>query len=149
MKFDPSRSTPVGYWHFAKQYFQAAEVVRRDKRSLMFPSLQLYGQSIELALKSFLLQRGETLEQVESMRHKLDELLALARRRRLGLHVKLSANDIALVGLLNESYVRHRFRYIVTGFTQVPQPAHIAVVAERLLLGLERYCVNSSWGVER
>lgn len=144
MKFDPSRSTPVGYWHFAKQYFQAAEAVRRDDRSLMLPALQLYAQSIELALKSFLLRRGETLEKVESLRHKLTELLAHARRRRLGLQVKLSANDVALINLLSEGYVRHRFRYIVTGAMRVPQTTHIAAVAERLLVGLEHYCANSS-----
>jgi HEPN domain-containing protein len=149
MKFDPSRSTPAGYWHFAKQYFQAAEAVRQDRRNLMSPALQLYGQAIELSLKSFLLKRGETLERVESLRHKLDELLALSRRRRLGLQVKLSANDVALIHLLNASYVRHRFRYIVTGVTRVPQTGHIAVVAERLLAGLERYCANSSWGLAR
>ena len=149
MKFDPSRSTPVGYWHFAKQYFQVAEAVRKEEQSLMLPALQLYGQSIELALKSFLLKRGETLERVESLRHKLNQLLALARRRRLGLQVKLSANDVALIDLLNENYVRHRFRYIVTGVAQVPQPAHIAVLVERLLVGLERYCANSSCGVAR
>jgi hypothetical protein len=65
------------------------------------------------------------------------------------MQVKLSANDVALINLLSESYVRHRFRYVVTGSLRVPQSAHIAAVAERLLVGLERYCANSSWGIER
>lgn len=115
----------------------------------MFPALQLYGQSIELALKSFLLKRGETLDKVEGLRHNLTELLNLARKRRLGLQVKLSNNDVALIKLLSDSYTFHRFRYIVTGFTRVPQPAYIAVVTERLLVGIERYCTGCSWGIER
>lgn len=115
----------------------------------MAPTLQLYGQSIELALKSFLLKRGEALDKVERLRHNLTELLNLARKRRLGLQVKLSKNDVALINLLSDSYKPHRFRYIVTGTTRIPQPAYIAVVTERMLVGIERYCTGSSWGIER
>ena len=58
----------------------------------MLPALQLYGQSLELALKAFLLKRGTSLDEVERLRHRLAEILAAARRRRLGTCVKLTKN---------------------------------------------------------
>lgn len=147
MNFDSSRSTPSGYWHFATQYFYAAEAVNASTKNLMFPALQLYGQSIELALKAFLLKRGNTLSEVNAMRHRLAEILQTARKRRLGAEVKLGNNDIALINLLSENYSLHRFRYIVTGSTRLPQPGHIAPICERLLVGLEQYCTGSAWGL--
>ena len=113
----------------------------------MFPALQLYGQSIELGLKAFLLQRGSTLGEVNNMRHRLAEILQAARKRRLGTEVKLNANDVALINLLSEDYALHRFRYIVTGATRVPRTEYIAPICQRLLVGLERYCTGSAWGL--
>ena len=147
--FDPSRSTPAGYWHLAAQYFHAAQAVSSTQRNLMFPALQLYGQSLELALKAFLLKRGATLSEVNGMRHRLAEILKDARRRRLGTQVKLSKNDIALINLLSQNYESHRFRYIVTGFMQVPDTAYIARVCKTVLVGLEKYCTGSEWGLHR
>ena len=128
MSFDSSRSTPAGYWHFAAQYFHAAKAVNSTKRNITIPTLQLYGQSVELVLKAFLLKRGTTLAEVNAMRHRLEEILQAARKRRLGTEVKLSRNDIALINLLSENYASHRFRYIVTGATRIPQPKAISPV---------------------
>lgn len=149
MKFDPSRSTPVGYWRFAAEYFLAGNAVQSAHPRLMVPSLQLYGQSIELALKAFLLKRGVALAEVEALRHRLTEILSMCRRRKLGTEVKLSAHDVTLINLLNISYASHRLRYIVTGCTTLPEPKFMAQVCERIVAGLERYCTGSSWGIGR
>ncbi len=149
MNFDPARSTPTGYWHLSAQYFHAAEAVRATPKNLMFPTLQLYGQSIELCLKAFLLKRGNTLAEVNGMRHRLSQIVAVARKRRLGTEVKLSDHDLALINLLNQNYATHRFRYIVTGPTSIPDPSYIASISERLLSGLELYCTGIAWGLRR
>jgi len=149
MKFDPSRSTPAGYWRFAAEYFLAARAVHTSLPKLATPALQLYGQSLELALKAFLLKRGVSLETVAAMRHRLAEILKLSRRHKLGTQVKLSPHDIDLVNLLSENYASHRFRYIVTGATRVPDLTYIAPVCERLVAGLELYCTGFSWGIRR
>lgn len=149
MKHDPARSTPSGYWYFAAQYFVAAETVNAARGNLLFPALQLYGQSLELALKAFLLKRGTSIAEVEQMRHRLAEILGAARKRRLGTCVKLNKNEVALVGVLSENYAAHRFRYIVTGSTHVPETSRLSAICERLLLGLERYCTGASWGLRR
>ena len=149
MSFDPTRSTAAGYWHFAAQYFHAAQAVASSPENLMFPALQLYGQSIELGLKAFLLERGATLGEVNKLRHDLAEILQVARKRRLGTEVRFSANDVALINLLSEQYKFHRFRYIVTGAARIPTAECIAPVCQRLLVGLEQYCTGSAWGLRR
>ncbi len=110
----------------------------------MMPVLQLYGQTIELALKAFLLKRGVSLRQLKSMAHGLTELLALARRRKLGLEVRLSRNDVALLQLLDASYAKHRFRYIVVGYMQLPHLDAVADVCRRLVEGLEHHCTSAA-----
>lgn len=149
MKFDPDRSTPAGYWRVAAEYAVAARVVQAASDRLHFPTLQLHGQAIELALKAFLLKRGMKLQDVESMRHRLTQVLKASRLRRLGTEVKLSRQDIVLIQLLDVNYSKHRFRYIVTGATQVPETAPLSQITERLVLGLEQYCTGMQWGLDR
>jgi len=89
-----ARSTPHGFWRFAANYMLAARIVEvriHEEGQLFFPTLQLYGIAIELALKAFLLKRGLTLNQVRSLSHDLAKALALARRRKLGREVKLDS----------------------------------------------------------
>ena len=100
MALNPARSTAHGFWQYAAQYYHAAEAVRNAAgRELLMPSLQLYGQSIELALKAFLLKRGTPLAKVKGLSHRLIDILALARKRRLGNEIKLSKNELALITL--------------------------------------------------
>lgn len=147
--FDPDRSTPAGYWRVAAEYVVAAMSVQAVSDRLLFPTLQLHGQAIELALKAFLLKRGMKLQDVKATRHRLTQALKAARLRRLGTEVKLSRRDIMLIQLLDVNYSRHRFRYIVTGATQVPDIALLSQLCERLVLGLEQYCTGMQWGLAR
>ena len=111
---------------------------------LFYPTLQLYGIAIELSLKAFLLKRGLTLDQVRALSHNLEKTLALARRRKLGREVKLDPREIAAIHVLNINYSTHRFRYIVTGSTKVPQLVYIERAAKELVVGLEYLCTGTS-----
>lgn len=139
-----ARTTPHGFWRFSADYLLAARAVdvKIAQHRLMFPALQLYGISIELAIKAFLLQRGLTLGQVKSLSHNLTRALALARKRKLGRSVKLDRREVAAIQILDITYASHQLRYIVTGTTQVPQLVHIARAAEALVLGLEFLCTG-------
>lgn len=139
-----ARTTPHGFWRFSADYLLAARAVdvKIAQHRLMFPALQLYGISIELALKAFLLQRGLTLAQVKSLSHNLTRALALARKRKLGRSVKLDSREVAAIQILDITYASHQLRYIVTGTTQVPQLVYIARAAEALVLGLEFLCTG-------
>jgi HEPN domain-containing protein len=150
MALDPKRSTAHGFWAFSAQYFLAAEAVRgAPGRELSMPIRQLYGQSIELALKAFLLKRGLPLVDVRALSHRLKDILTSARQRRLGNEVKLSVHDVALIVLLNDSYSTHRFRYIESGSSRLPEIPALASVAEKVVGGLEEYCTGKAWGLRR
>ena len=145
MALDPNRSTPVGFWRFSRDYLRAARSVRSAHgEKLLFPLLYLYGLSIELALKAFLLQRGASLSEVKHLSHRLVALLAAARRRKLGHEVKLSRSQLAAVRALDRTYSSDQLRYIVTGSTVVPQIPILAETAEAIVIGIENYCTGSS-----
>ena len=149
MQFDPERSTAAGYWRVAAEYAAAGQLTLQHSNRLLFPVMQLHGQAIELSLKAFLLKRGTSLHQVEAMRHRLTDVLQAARARRLGTEVKLSPRDVAMIELLDQNYSKHRFRYIVTGATRVPEVAQLSQLTHRLVVGLEKYCTGMQWGLAR
>ena len=143
MALDPSRSTPFGFWRFASEYLLSARAVRSAHGvQLAFPLLYLYGLSIELALKAFLLQRGESLARVKQLSHSLGRTLSCARRRQLGREVKLSAHEIDAIRVLDVTYSSNQLRYIETGVTVIPPIDLVAHAAESIVLGLERYCTG-------
>ena len=149
MSADPKRSTAHGFWRYSVNYFHAGEAVRHSPgRPLPMPALQLYGQSIELSLKAFLLKRGVPLTTVRTLSHRLDDAIRVARRRRLGTQVKLRREDVDLIVLLNANYALHRFRYIESGSTRLPELEAIASVSRRLVAGLEKYCTGMVWGLD-
>jgi hypothetical protein len=145
MKDDADRSTAHGFWRFAANYLLAAREVRRKLDTdgkLLFPTIHLYSMVIELALKAFLLKRGDSLEQIRALSHNLEGALKRARRRKLGLLVKLSRFDAGAIRSANITYSRHETRYIRTGSTRVPTISYLAGAAERLVAGLEQFCTG-------
>ena len=140
-----ARSTPHGFWRFAANYLLAARAVEvkiHEEGQLYFPTLQLYGISIELALKAFLLKRGLPATEVRALSHSLTKCLSSARKRKLGREVKLDRREIAAIHVLDINYSSNRLRYIVTGATNTPQLAYIERVAKELVLGLEMLCTG-------
>jgi hypothetical protein len=145
MLVDASRSTSMGFWRFSRDYLRAAKAVEAaSDDSISFPALYLYGLTIELALKAFLLKRGVALQKVKRLSHRLAEILLDARSRRLGLEVKLSCHDVAVIRLLDILYSSNELRYIVTGTVRIPPVSDVARIAEHLVRGLERYCTGTT-----
>ena len=143
MVLDPTRSTAFGFWRMARDYLHAARAVKaaHGERKL-YPRLYLYGLAIELALKAFLLKRGNSLSEVKKLSHDLVRLLSLARRRRLGREVKLSPRELGAVRALQVTYSSDQLRYIVTGNTVVPRVNALSAAAESIVAGVEHYCTG-------
>jgi hypothetical protein len=141
---------PLGYWRYARSYFDAAEAAHAtggDK--LLFPVIYLYGVAIELALKAFLLARGEAPGKVESFKHRLSDLLSSARRRKLGCEIHLTKYDVAAIRVLSDLYGRHphRLRYFSPGVVHdVPPVEVVRQAAQRLVTGLHGYCKARTLG---
>lgn len=143
MALDPDRSTPFGFWRYARDYLWAARAVKSARgEKLLFPLLYLYGLAIELALKAFLLKRGVTLVELKRLSHGLVGLLEVARKRKLGREVKLSRAQLNVIRALDVTYSSNQLRYIVTGVTVVPSLSDLAEVAERLVGGTEMLCTG-------
>ena len=101
----------------------------------------LFGRSIELYLKAFLVARGSTAGLIrEVYGHDLMQLLNESRRRKLGQFVQLSRNEIRALELLNISYSDKQFEYPVLGGQVRPDHALIRGAASKLEAGLRNYC---------
>ncbi|WNM63695.1 hypothetical protein [Candidatus Nitrospira neomarina] len=142
-----AQSDAQGFWRFAANYLLAARTVEvkiHGEGQLFYPTLQLYGITIELILKAFLLKRGLKLDQMRTLSHNLEKTLILARRRKLGREVKLDPREIAAIHVLSIIYSGNQLRYIVTGSTKVPQLVYIGRAAKELVVGLEYFCTGTS-----
>jgi len=130
-------------WRFGTTYCAAAITLSNsDPDKLFIPALQLSGQSIELLLKAFLLKRGATLADLKKRSHGLTGLLVEAKRRRLGLLVRVPRTEQQTIQLLDETYSSQRLRYIVSGSVRFPQLCDAISAARRLSNGLVEYCTG-------
>jgi len=144
------KTTPFSLWMYAKEFADAGKIVRTNIGSTVsMPALFLFGQSTELSLKAFLLGRGISLDDLKNKPygHNLKELLKEARRRRLGLEVKLKPVDLGVIGLLNYEYLPRRYQYSQKekGDTMyVPTLELAEATAFKLVRGLYLYCGKHS-----
>jgi hypothetical protein len=102
----------------------------------------LVSHSIELSLKAFLLGRGMSIGKLRNkpFGHNLVSLVAEARRRRLGLVLKLTRQDLLVLELLNECYSVKELEYSFTGARSLPRYPLAVAVASKLLKELAPYC---------
>ena len=92
-------TTPHGFWRFSANYLLAAKTVEvkiHEEGQLFFPTLQLYGITIKLSFKAFLLKRGLTPNPVRDLSHDLTKTLKLARRHKLGAKSNSAAAKLQL-----------------------------------------------------
>ena len=109
-QLDPSLTTALGMLRYAIE-FQAAAIATeaalpgkgwREKHPPA-PVRYLLAHSIELALKSFLLHHGATLEHLKyKLKHDLEKCLDDAEENGLAGHLKITAEDRERVCVLND-----------------------------------------------
>lgn len=91
--------TPFGYWTFAKEYATAAHLVWENKNgsaASCMPAFYLGAMAIEQFLKSYLLAKGDTKNQVRKLGHCLVD--ASSRAFDLGLDLTpMVDSDIQLM----------------------------------------------------
>src|SRR5688572_12086666 len=84
---------PLGYYRFARDFFDAGRSCRGRNDSLVRHFL--YAQAVELGLKAFLLSAGESSRTLRTKKygHSLTNLLTYARQRGLDAHVTFSVEE--------------------------------------------------------
>jgi hypothetical protein len=99
------------------------------------PVMFLVGQSIELALKAFLLARGVELRKLRSKAYGHGLHRSLRKAKELGLPslIKLSDEEATAIDLLDALYSSKQLQYIVTGPKVFPVFGPLERAALRLL----------------
>ena len=137
----------------AEGYLNAANLACKPPASkqdmpmyrLRFPVYFLIGRSIELALKAFLLARGETVKKLKhNYRHDLSKPLKASRKRKLGREVKLKPKQIKAVLSINHYYTSKLLEYIEVGAYFFPPYKVLHETAESLVTGLKPYCLKNT-----
>ena len=119
-----------------------ASEVEELRQPVSLVGFYLVGHSIELSLKAFLLGRGVPIGKLRNkpFGHNLVSLATEARRRRLGLVVKLTRQELLVLELLNECYSAKELEYSFSGARRLPRYRLAVAPASKLLAALEPYC---------
>ncbi|MDL2338190.1 MAG: hypothetical protein QFE16_10145 [Pseudomonadota bacterium] len=141
---DSTRTTPIGLARYAGEFMEAAlaadaKMGKKDgyERVAPIPVMFLVGQSIELALKAFLLARGVTLRQLRTdYGHELHRSLRKAKELGLLEVVPLESEDINAIELLDHLYATKQLQYIVTGANSFPVFGLLQSAALKLVYGI-------------
>jgi hypothetical protein len=130
----------MGISNDAREFLDAAHLVRREKPVWFAPTFFLVCQSVELSLKAYLRGSGYSDKQLRQLGHDLDECVAAARAAGLESHVRLSHAEAAAIGMINSYYHSKNLQYSTSGYKSYPPPDDFLAFAERLWEGLRPFC---------
>jgi HEPN domain-containing protein len=128
----------MGISNDAREFLDAAHLVRRDKPAWFAPTYFLVCQSIELSLKAFLRGSGYSDKQLRRLSHNLDACIQAAHAGGLDSHVRLS-EAVAAVSLINAYYYSKDLQYSRSGYKSYPQAESLLALAERLWESLRTF----------
>jgi HEPN domain-containing protein len=147
------RVTPFGFYHRARDFVEAAELLRQQTERFSPIAAFLFCRASELALKAFLLARGDSLDQVKALGHDLTRALTDSYARGIDSAVALDPADRQMLLDVNDDYVGHKLAYFDVAWSVGPRsPAQdlesLGGVARKLVEGVERGCreaVDGEW----
>jgi HEPN domain-containing protein len=145
------RIGPLGTQLRAREFLEAGKLLQENAGRFSAVAAFLCCRSVELALKAYLLARGNTAGQVARFRHDLVRLLNEAHARGLDVVVRLSEEELSTIITANNDYTRQDLAYfdLFTTSRYANQPEKLALigVAEKLVDGVERGCYAAADGV--
>ena len=125
----PGQTTPLGLARYAQDFYDAAVAtdnvlgIRPGYEIIApIPVMYLVGHSIELILKSYLISKGVTLQDLKSKAYGHNLIACLTQAEALGLTqlVTLTLSDRDVLRVLNQLYSTKQLNYIVTGEKDFP-----------------------------
>ena len=144
---NPEKTTPLGLAHYAREFFEAAlaadeKVGMRPGYEIIapIPVMYLVGHSIELGLKSYLLYKGVSLQDLPKRKYGHDLEKCFKKAKELGLMqvVKFNDGDIEGMKVLNELFSTKQLNYMVIGLKTFPVFGPIQSFCQNLLDGVEQ-----------
>jgi len=133
---DNSRNLALAFWRRSKEFLEAANLVAEaagDRVSL--PAYYLWGHSIELSLKVFLIGHDITLRELKSrdLGHNLTALWQKARSLGLEQEIHLYSKEIGTILLLSQDYAEKKFEYAEAEQYNLPYIHLMKRTADRLV----------------
>jgi hypothetical protein len=120
----------MGISNDAREFLDAAHLVRREKPVWFAPTYFLVCQSIELSLKAYLRGSGYSDQQLRRLGHDLDACVAAACAAGVESHV------------INSYYHSKDLQYSTSGYKSYPPPESLLALAERLWESLRIFCIE-------
>lgn len=138
---DPEKTTSIGLIRYGKEFLDAAANLQgnmglQPRREIVapIPFLYLIGHSIELTLKSYLLNNGVSLRELRVIYgHDLERCLKRAEEIGLLAMVTFNTAEGGTFELLNKLYSTKQLEYIVTGPKHFPLVGPLHEFANKLL----------------
>ncbi|WP_157038772.1 hypothetical protein [Rhodopseudomonas palustris] len=141
------RSPPIAILLSAESFLKSAQYLKTGteleylKLRFDMPIYYLYSHAMELALKSFLRTKDFDGKQLSSRKygHQLSELWKECLKQGLKLHPVQEACTDQLVELLDPFATSYEFRYVITGYKQLPQLHVLDADASSLIASIKRH----------
>ncbi len=144
------KSTPLDFWKYAEAYAKAGQVVNSKFGNDPYPepTFYLFGQSIELSLKAFLLGQEVPIKTLSrAYGHDLQALLKKADEKCLDRQVHLYPKHRGAIIVLSEPYLQRRLHYSRRELGKaypLPYVDLLEEAATRLVERLRLYCEQIS-----
>ena len=152
LKLEPGNHfiSPYGFVSYSKDFYEAA-INHSSSRNFSPASFYLFGRSLELSFKAFLLLRGVTRKQLpkRSLGHDLEKILKKCQV--YGLHNFLSLNleEEMQIRRLNEWYCRKGFEYfeienLIQNHKNLPTALQLSGLTFKLITAFEQVCKEAA-----
>ena len=118
------RTTAIGLLTDAKDMLLAASILHDSDKEwkVQGPTYYLLGHATELALKSFLLANGDSLDRLrQRIGHNLAKAARRVRATKCDPLAQTVADNFEVIELLNFYYEAKEFEYRVTGLKSYPK----------------------------
>jgi hypothetical protein len=151
MKSQDDRLSSLMLWNGAEEYLSATAVLfekhKKKPACLQFvgnPAYFLVCQTIELALKAYLRGCGKD-ERFLANECGHDLFVAWNAAESVGLKslVELTPEDTLILDFANQLYSSKALQFSITGFYQYPPFEPLLRLAEKLVVGIEAFCVKN------
>ena len=133
---DDSRNLALAFWRRSKEFLEAANLVAEAHgERVSLPAYYLWGHSIELSLKVFLIGHDITLRELKSrdLGHNLTALWQKARSLGLEQEIHLYSKEIGTILLLSQDYAEKKFEYAEAEQYNLPYIHLMKRTADRLV----------------
>lgn len=134
---DDSRNLALAFWRRSKEFLEAANLVAEGAGArVSLPAYYLWGHSIELSLKVFLIAEGIPLSVLKSrvLGHNLIALFEKAKSLGIERKVHLYPADVGVIKVLSQDYAEKKFEYAEASEFNLPFVQLTKRTADRLVL---------------